>query len=94
MEIYLKDLEGRYLRINKQFEKIFGVANEDLIGLLPNDVHDTELALSIRKQDLMVLQSGMVQRREETANLVSDNKIHTLLTIKSNVFDDGGVVMD
>ncbi|MFT6302378.1 MAG: PAS domain-containing protein, partial [Pseudomonadales bacterium] len=25
VEVYLKDREGRYLRINKEFEKIFGV---------------------------------------------------------------------
>jgi PAS domain-containing protein len=44
VELYLKDREGRYLRINKQFEKIFGVKNSDLIGKLPTDVHNPELA--------------------------------------------------
>ena len=25
VEVYLKDREGRYIRVNKQFEKVFGV---------------------------------------------------------------------
>ncbi|MFT5893953.1 MAG: PAS domain S-box-containing protein, partial [bacterium] len=52
VEVYLKDLDGRYLRINKQFEKIFGVKNEELVGLLPTDVHDSELATSTQNHDL------------------------------------------
>ena len=31
VEVYLKDREGRYLRINKQIEKILGVKNEDQV---------------------------------------------------------------
>ena len=50
VEVYLKDREGRYLRINKEFERIFGVKNEDLVGLLPGDVHDPELAANTREQ--------------------------------------------
>ncbi len=92
VEVYLKDREGRYLRINKQFEKIFGVKNEDLVGLLPTDVHDPELGASTRNHDLFVLNSGIVEEREESARLVSDNQLHTLLTIKFPVFNDDGEV--
>jgi len=92
VEIYLKDREGRYLRINKEFEKIFGVLNEDLVGLLPEDVHDSELATSTRNHDLFVLASGSVERREEQAKLVSDQQLHTLLTIKFPVFAEDGEI--
>ena len=92
VEVYLKDREGRYLRINKQFEKIFGVKNEDVIGLYPADIHDPELAVSTRDHDLFVLKSGKAERREESARLVSDNQLHTLLTIKFPVFNDDGEV--
>ncbi len=92
VEVYLKDREGRYLRINKQFEKIFGVKSEDLVGLLPTDVHDPELAKSTRNHDLFVLNSGKVEQREELARLVNDGQFHTLLTIKFPVFNDDGEV--
>jgi PAS domain S-box-containing protein len=91
-EVYLKDREGRYLRINKQFEKIFGVKNEDLVGLLPTDVHDPELGASTRNHDLFVLNSGKVEEREEAARLVIDSQLHTLLTIKFPVFNNDGEV--
>ncbi|MDH3629730.1 MAG: ATP-binding protein [Gammaproteobacteria bacterium] len=92
VEVYLKDREGRYLRINKQFEKIFGVKSDDLVGLLPTDVHDPELGASTRNHDLFVLNSGKVEQREELARLVSDGQLHTLLTIKFPVFNDDGEV--
>ena len=92
VEIYLKDRDGRYLRINKQFERIFGVKNDDLLGVFPNDVHDPELAASTRNHDLLVLRTGKAKHREETAKLVSDEKFHTLLTVKFPVFNEDGEV--
>ncbi|MFK7992617.1 MAG: ATP-binding protein [Granulosicoccus sp.] len=92
VEVYLKDREGRYLRINKEFERIFGVKNEDIVGLLPFDMHDPELAAATREHDLSVLNSGRPERREETTKLVSDDQLHTLLTIKFPVFNNRGEV--
>ena len=92
VEMYLKDREGRYLRINRQFEKIFGVRNEEVTGLLPFDVHDPELAASTREHDLAVLGSGRIERREEQARLVADDQLHTLLTVKFPVFDEHGEI--
>lgn len=89
-EIYLKDREGRYLKINRQFEKIFGVKNEDLAGKFPESAHDPELAASTRAQDLAVLNSGEIITREEKARLITDDQVHTLFTIKFPVFDEHG----
>ncbi len=87
VELYLKDREGRYLRINKQFEKIFGVKNSDLIGKLPTDVHNPELAKVTRILDLAVLSSGQLQHSEHKVLLVTYHRIHTLPTINFPVFD-------
>ncbi|MFT5504408.1 MAG: diguanylate cyclase (GGDEF)-like protein/PAS domain S-box-containing protein, partial [Gammaproteobacteria bacterium] len=92
IEVYLKDREGRYIVVNKQFEKLFGVKNKDLIGLLPTDVHYTDLAVSTRIHDLSVLNSGEVVQREETVELFGENKTRALLTIKFPVFDSDGKV--
>jgi PAS domain S-box-containing protein len=35
--IYLKDLQGRYLTINRQFESLFGVKRSDAIGKTDHD---------------------------------------------------------
>ncbi len=88
VELYLKDKEGRYLKINKHFERIFGVKNDDLVGKLPDTAHDPELAATTRDHDLAVLSSGKIVRREERAILATDNRIHTLYTIKFPLYDD------
>jgi diguanylate cyclase (GGDEF)-like protein/PAS domain S-box-containing protein len=88
VELYLKDKEGRYLKINKHFERIFGVKNDDLVGRLPDTAHDPELAATTRDHDLAVLSSGKIVRREERAILATDNRIHTLYTIKFPLYDD------
>lgn len=92
VEIYLKDKHGRYIRINKQFEKIFAVKNKDVVGLLPVDVHGPKLAASTRDQDLAVLNSGKAEWREELTELDGDGQLHTLLTVKFPVLDSSGKV--
>jgi diguanylate cyclase (GGDEF)-like protein/PAS domain S-box-containing protein len=92
VEIYLKDREGRYTRINKQFEKLFGVKNEDIVGKLPADAHKNNLAVSARNHDLSVLNSGKVEWREEIVVLDNENQPRTFLTIKFPIFDGDGEV--
>ncbi|MAO90290.1 MAG: hypothetical protein CMM78_08960 [Rhodospirillaceae bacterium] len=64
VEMYLKDLDGRYMHINAQFEKLFNVKNENVIGVLPDQVHYEALAKSTREHDLEVINSGKVVVRE------------------------------
>lgn len=67
VEMYLKDLEGRYLHINAQFEKLFDVKNENIIGMLPDQIHYPDLSESVRAHDLEVINSGKVVIRETEA---------------------------
>jgi diguanylate cyclase (GGDEF)-like protein/PAS domain S-box-containing protein len=90
-EVCLKDREGRYIRVNKQYEKIFGVKNENLVGMLPADTHNPKLAASSRDDDLAVLNSGKAKWRGEITKLVNE-KPHTLSTIKFPVFNTDGEV--
>ncbi|MFT7675348.1 MAG: PAS domain S-box-containing protein [Gammaproteobacteria bacterium] len=92
VEVILKDREGRYIRINKQFEKIFGVKNEDLLGMLPADIHAHKLAALTRHNDLSVLSSGKAEWREEIAELVNERQSHAWSTIRFPVFNDDGEV--
>jgi PAS domain S-box-containing protein len=99
VELYLKDTEGRYLQINRRFEELFDVKNEDLVGKLPDNAHDPELAERTRQHDLGVLKSGEVVIREE--NAITKQGPRILHTIKFPIFDDqknitglGAVVSD
>jgi two-component system sensor histidine kinase/response regulator len=92
-KIYLKDKEGRYLRINHQFEKLFGVTNAEARGKLPDDVHYKDLADKARKQDLDVLTSGKVITREHKVYLnINPAHPHTFHTVKFPIFGKDGDV--
>ena len=87
-EIYLKDREGRYERVSRQFEKTFNVTNEFARGKLPHDVHYKSLADSTRQQDIEVLKTGKATSREDLTFLENDDeRLHTRLTIKFPIFD-------
>ena len=92
VEVYLKDAEGRYVKVNKQFEKVCGVKNEDLVGRLPADIFQSEVSSSTREHDLSILNSGKAELREEIIKFSSDTHTRTLLTAKFPVFNDDGEV--
>jgi PAS domain S-box-containing protein len=91
-EIFLKDVEGRYTRISREFERRFNVRNEDLVGKFPEAAHYEQLAASSRAQDLEVLASGEPSLRETQAILAPDGQEHTLLTLKFPTYDQEGVL--
>lgn len=94
VEMYLKDHEGRYIKINRQFERIFGIRDSDAHGKLPFDVHDAELAARTYEHDMSVLASGETQVMEQPCRLpgVDDDEMHTLLTIKFPVKTEDGTI--
>ena len=85
-EIYLKDHDGRYVMINPHFEKLFGVKNEDVVGLLPTDIHDPELGAKTRAHDLLVLKQQKTVVRDELALTKTGER--TLHTIKFPTFNN------
>jgi diguanylate cyclase (GGDEF)-like protein/PAS domain S-box-containing protein len=92
LEMSLKDREGRFIRVNKKFEALFQVKNENLVGMLPPMAHDPKLAATSRKQDLSVLNSGVAEWCEEIVELGNEDQSRSLLTTKFPVFSIDGKV--
>ena len=90
MEIYLKDTEGRYVEINRHYEKLWGVKSGDARGAMPSFIHDAEFAKGAREHDLAVLRTGQVIEQVDHARL--DDGLHSLQAIKFPVRDDAGDV--
>src|SRR5215218_8064424 len=65
--IYMRDLEGRYLLVNHEYERLFDVRREDIVGLTDHDLFPAEVADSFRANDLMAIAAGQPVRLEETA---------------------------
>ncbi len=86
--IYLKDIQGRFLNINHQFEHLFGVKRSEVLGKTDYDLFTKEMADKFRANDLKVLQGGVPLEFEEVAPLASG--LHTYLAVKFPLFDSDG----
>ncbi len=89
--ISLKDIEGRYLLVNKYFETIAGMSTEAIIGRTPREVFDSDFARSGIHHDREVIESRQVISRDEKFH--RGDSVTEFLTTKFPVFgSDGGIV--
>jgi PAS domain S-box-containing protein len=63
--IYAKDPDGRYLLVNQQYEELFGVERENIIGKTDYDAFPIGSADAFREGDRRVLTTGMAIPSEE-----------------------------
>ncbi len=90
-EICLKDAQGRYLEINRHYERLWGVENDVVRGRLPDEIgKDDRFATASRDHDQAVLQSGSVIQREY--DIQADTGIECLYATKFPIRDRTGVV--
>lgn len=78
--IFIKDLAGRYLQANRQFEIISHLSHEDLVGKTDEEVFPPEQAAVFRGNDRKVLETGAPMRFEESA--LHDDGLHTSIVVK------------
>ena len=97
--IFLKDIEGRYLLVNKQFESAFQKTRKELTGKKDSEIFSAEIAASFRANDLEVMKYGVSMEFEETAPHHDGN--HTSIVVKfplrdenGNIFAVGGIATD
>jgi PAS domain S-box-containing protein len=56
--IYLKDRQGRYLLVNRQYEQLFHLTCQQIVGKTDYDIFPRETADAFRANDLKVLDAG------------------------------------
>ncbi len=86
--IYVKDLEGQYLRVNRHFEEIYNIPRGQTKGKTDYDLFSKELAESLRANDQKVLQAASPMEFEEV--VTHTGGIHTYISIKVPLFDPWG----
>jgi len=85
--IYVKDLDGRYLLVNRQFEEVFRIPPERALGRTDFDLFAVELARAGRERDLEVVErNGSVVA--DTVGVLEDGP-HDYLSIKFPIRDSG-----
>ncbi|OGQ84335.1 MAG: hypothetical protein A3G40_09585 [Deltaproteobacteria bacterium RIFCSPLOWO2_12_FULL_57_22] len=78
--IYLKDLEGRYLLVNRQYETLFHVDRGQIKGKTDYDLFPPEMAKAFRVNDITAAEAGIPMEFEEV--VPHDDGLHTYLSNK------------
>jgi diguanylate cyclase (GGDEF)-like protein/PAS domain S-box-containing protein len=88
--IVLKDLAGKYLHVNRQFERVFHVSNAAIQGKTDHDIFPLELADAFIKNDQMAIQSGEVLEIEEL--VPHDDGMRTYISVKFPIRHNSGEI--
>ncbi|MBD3884156.1 CHASE3 domain-containing protein [Phormidium tenue FACHB-886] len=78
--IYTKDLSGRFVFVNHQFETLFQVERAAVQGKTDYDLFSQAVADAVRENDLLVLQTGKPIFSEEV--VPQSEGLHTYLSVK------------
>ncbi len=86
--VFLKDTEGRYLDVNRQFERAFHLTREQVVGKTDEAIFLPEQAALFRANDLKALQAGVPLEFEEVA--MHDEGPHTSIVSKFPLYGGDG----
>lgn len=83
--IYVKDLKGKYLIINKTFLELFHLKEEEVFGKTDFDIFPEDFAKIFRNNDLEVSERKESVTYEEVAP--QDDGEHTFISVKFPLYD-------
>ncbi len=78
--IFMKDVSGRYIHVNRLYEELFHIDNASIQGKTAYDVFPQDIADAIRKSENEVIRSGQPLEVEEL--VPHDDGIHTYISVK------------
>lgn len=92
MIVYMKDLEGRVLMVNREYERTLEINRESgILGRTDHDLFPKEMADAYRANDLRVIESGEAIREEERAVTPGGVKVYS--SVKFPVRDAAGKII-
>lgn len=86
--VYAKDVDYRYILVNKQFEELFGMSEQELVGKTDEDLLPPEAVEQVRANDRRVLETAEIVEQEEV--VPRDGVPRTYLSIKVPLLDAAG----
>jgi PAS domain S-box-containing protein len=86
--VYVKDLDGRYLLVNRRYEELFNHTPHSIIGKADADVFPKEVADALRRVDEHVRAVGHAVQVEEVAP--HKDGMHTYVSTKCPLYDATG----
>ena len=88
--MFMKDLAGRYLYVNRQYEKLFNVSNSAIQGKTDYDIFPPSMADAFVKNDQLVAESGQTLEVEERVG--QHDGTHHYLSVKIPIRDPAGQI--
>ncbi len=86
--VYIKNLQGRFVFINRQFENLFHIKRDELKGKTPHDCFPKEIADTHLANDRKVFETKIPMEFEELAT--HDDGQHAYISVKFPLFDSTG----
>jgi PAS domain S-box-containing protein len=86
--IYMRDVDGHYLLVNREYERLFNRHREDIVGLTDHDLFEGPIADDFRANDLAAIARGIPLQVEEQAP--GEDGMHTYVTVKFPLHDKAG----
>ncbi|MFZ6748760.1 PAS domain S-box protein [Undibacterium sp. Ren11W] len=88
--VHVRDLQGRYLYVNKEYESIFHCSNADILGKSYLDVLPLELAEKVAMSERLLIEKGLTLQTENSVQ--GEDGTHTYLVVRSPLFDAEGKI--
>src|SRR6516165_6178824 len=88
--IYVKDTDGRYLRVNRRFEDLFALSRAEILGKTDYDLFPREIADRYQANDQEVMRVARSLEFEELAP--QGDGLHTYISAKFPLYDGAGAV--
>jgi PAS domain S-box-containing protein len=86
--VFAKDLDGRYLFVNRAFERLAGRPQGEIVGRLTEEIFPPAIARRLRENDREVLAAGRAIELEEEVVFGGERRI--MLASKFPLFDAEG----
>jgi PAS domain S-box-containing protein len=88
--IFLKDRQGRYIYVNREFKRALRVTDEQIKGKRDDEIFSAEQATAFQVNDRHVLEARLPMEFEETA--LQEDGQHTSIVHKFPLFNNDGEV--
>jgi PAS domain S-box-containing protein len=89
--IFYNDLEGKYLGCNRAFVKYLGLAKEDIVGKMTQDLAPKDLAEKYRRMDQELFRQPGEQAYEAKVRF-ADGSLHDVIFYKATFSKADGVI--
>lgn len=90
--VYLKDRDGRYLLVNKEWEALLGIEADQTIGRTDTDLFSPEEASEFRASDQKIVESGKLLALEEKTRIKNGQTLDFWTSKIPIKLDDNGQI--